>query len=104
MSRPGVPSVITVTGSVTAGNVSGSAVEVILRARSSNVQGISLSVTTSGESDPTGSGGNAIVPFPGESIQVPTQPASGTLQVKRIIFNDATALADPELEIVEIVP
>ena len=104
MARPGVPSVITVTGSVVAGNVSGSAVEVILRARSSNVQGISLNVTTSGESDPTGSGGNAMVLFPGESLQLPTQPASGTLQVKRIIFNDDTDLADPVLEIVEIIP
>lgn len=83
--------------------ISGDATEVILRARSSNIQAISLNVSTSGESDPTVAGANAMILFPGESIRLPADPATGTLLVKYIIFNDA-GLAEPELEIVEIVP
>lgn len=105
MSRPGVPVLITVprtTGSST--SISGDATEVILRARSSNIQAISLNVTTSGESDPSTSGGNAMILFPGESLQLPADPASGTLLVKYVTLNDDSDLAQPVLEIVEIVP
>lgn len=69
MSRPDVPVVITVprtTGSST--SIGGDATEIILRARSSNVQAISLNVTTSGESDPTGGGANDMLLFPGASV------------------------------------
>jgi hypothetical protein len=68
------------------------------------VQAISLNVSTSGEDDPEDGGANAMVLFPGESIQLPADPATGPLLVKYITFNDEMALADPELEIVEIVP
>ena len=104
MSRPGIPSVITVTSSETSSNIGGSAIDIVLRARSSNVQAISLNVTTSSEAPPTATGGNAMVLFPGESIQLPVNLlAPATLQVKRIIFND-TGIGDPVLEIVEIIP
>lgn len=49
-------------------SVSGGATEVVLRARSSNVQAISLNVTTSGESNPTGGGANDMLLFPGASV------------------------------------
>ncbi len=42
--------------------------------------------------------------FPGESIRLPADPATGTLLVKYIIFIDTTALANQILEIIEIVP
>ncbi len=105
MSRPGVPTIIDVAATSAATNVGSTATEVILRARSSNVQAMSLNVTTSGESDPTSTGGNAMVLFPGESLQLPTDPAGAvTLQVKYITFNDDTDLDDPVLEITEIIP
>lgn len=104
MSRPAVPVVAPVDESLDTTTISGDATEVILRARSSNVQAISLNVSTSGESSPTSSGANAMILFPGESIQLPADPASGTLLVKYITLNDVTALADPVLEIIEIIP
>lgn len=104
MSRPAVPIVAPVDESLDTTTISGDATEVILRARSSNIQAISLNVSTSTESDPSSAGANAMILFPGESIHLPADPAGGTLLVKYITLNDVTALADPVLEIVEIVP
>jgi len=105
MSRPAVPTIITVSTTISSTNISAPATEVILRARSSNVQAISLNVTAAAESDPTAAGANAIVLFPGESIQLPTNPSpTVSLQVKYIIFNSVNGLIEPDLEIIEIVP
>lgn len=103
MSGPAVPLVEPVTTTLGTTTIGGDATEVILRARSSNVQAISLNVSTSGEDDPGDDGADAMILFPGESIRLPADPATETLLVKYIIFNDA-GLAEPELEIVEIVP
>ncbi len=104
MSRPDVPVVVPVDEEVATTTISGDATEVILRARSSNIQAISLNVSTSTESNPSSAGASAMILLPGESIQLPADPASGTLLVKYITLNDVTALADPVLEIVEIIP
>jgi len=103
-SRPAIPTSAIVTTSDVATNISAAATEVILCARSSNVQAISLNVTTAVEPGPTNTGGSAIVLFPGESIQLPTNPSPTVLlQVKYIIFND-TGTGNPDLEITEIIP
>lgn len=104
MSRPAVPVVEIVEPTLGTTEVGGDATEVILRARSSNVQAISLNVSTSGEDDPGDDGADAMVLFPDESIRLPADPATGTLLVKYITFDDDMDLADPELEIVEIIP
>jgi len=104
MSRPAVPTIVTISTTISSTNISATATEVILRARSSNVQAISLNVTAATEPGPTATGGSAIVLFPGESIQLPTNPSPTVLlQVKYIIFNDA-GTGSPDLEIIEIVP
>lgn len=101
MARPEVPIVLASSGSLQTQNVS--AAEVILRARSSNVQAISCSLTLAAESDPSGAGANAFVLFPGETITlVSIPPRAPPLQVKYITFNDDTDLNDPVLELIEI--
>ncbi len=78
--------------------------KVILRARSSNVQAISCNLTLPAESDPTGTGGNAFILFPGESVTIDSVVAGIiSLQVKRITFNDDTDLDDLTLELIKII-
>ena len=104
MSAPKVPVVVTVTASVGTHVVNANVEEVLLRARSSNVQAIAANVKkpNTPADDPTGTGGNAFVLFPGESILLPVKRTVSFVDwdAKYIIFNDDTDLDDPVLEIV----
>jgi hypothetical protein len=70
MARADVPVVLTSTGTLQETDIglSPAVTRVILRARSSNVQAVSCNLSLPAESDPTGTGGNALVLFPGESV------------------------------------
>jgi len=78
MARAQVPQVLTVTPTLQSTGISVATDEVVLRARSSNVQAISLSVTLAAEADPTSTGANAVVLFPGEELRLPVSNAGAT--------------------------
>ena len=108
MSAPKVPVVVTVAASVGTHVVNANVEEILLRARSSNVQAIAANVKQQNTptDDPTGTGDKPFVLFPGESVTLPVKRTVSFVNwdAKYIIFNDDTDLDDPVLEIIEIAP
>lgn len=100
---PGVPVVVTADGSVNIDNAIpvDSPVELVLRARASNVQAIAVNIGKEADEDPEGAGERAFVLFPGESIRFELS-ILGLIPylVKFVAFNFDPALPLPVLEII----